>query len=223
MILDILIIRYVVKTGVHYGIDYAVYRTLPTLCHSEICALVINATNSIDSRDGPMGHNIDAMNDLSGVEGVEGVGAVNGENVRGSDVGNEQGKEVRMEEEGRREGEEEMEIEVVKEVEEEPLSCQQGWRHISTLTRVMPVSTHTHTHARTCTHTYTHTRIHTHTHILTPTHTYTQKHTHTRTYAFCFHNLILARNSSSVNCIDLTSSFYQIFIIFVFYHFVLFQ
>ena len=32
------------KTGVHYGLDYAVYRTLPTHCHSEICAMVVDAT-----------------------------------------------------------------------------------------------------------------------------------------------------------------------------------
>jgi tRNA-intron lyase len=35
---------FVVKTGVHYGLDYAVYRTLPTLCHSEMCAMVVDAT-----------------------------------------------------------------------------------------------------------------------------------------------------------------------------------
>ena len=32
------------KTGVHYGLDYAVYRTLPTHCHSEICAMAVDAT-----------------------------------------------------------------------------------------------------------------------------------------------------------------------------------
>ena len=36
--------RYVVKTGVHYGLDYAVYRTLPTHCHSEICAMAVDVT-----------------------------------------------------------------------------------------------------------------------------------------------------------------------------------
>jgi len=39
---------FVVKTGIHYGLDYAVYRTLPSLCHSELCAMVIDATNPFD-------------------------------------------------------------------------------------------------------------------------------------------------------------------------------
>jgi hypothetical protein len=34
---------YVVKTGIHFGLDYAIYRTLPTLCHSEMCAIVIDS------------------------------------------------------------------------------------------------------------------------------------------------------------------------------------
>lgn len=63
---------YVVKTGIHYGLDYAVYRTLPSMCHSEICAMVVDATVPFDVSDGV------------------------------------------------------------------PSKCQQGWRHISTLTRVMP-------------------------------------------------------------------------------------
>ena len=28
--------RFVVKTGVHYGLDYAVYRTLPTHCRFRV-------------------------------------------------------------------------------------------------------------------------------------------------------------------------------------------
>ena len=172
-----------VKTGVHYGIDYAVYRTLPTLCHSEVCALVINATNSIDTSEGFREKKFNDMNYLSGVEGVVGVGGVNGENVRGSNVGNEVGKERRIEEEAGREGEIQIEKEVEKEaeeeVEEEPLPCQQGWRHISTLTRVMPVSAHTHTRACTHTHTRTYTHVHTHTYI----------HTYIQSYAVCFDNL----------------------------------
>ena len=117
------------KTGVHYGIDYTVYRTLPTLCHSEICAMVINATNAIDPNAGFRGQNINEKNILNDmiVEGVDG----NSVEYRKEE------KEV--------EGEEEVENEV--EEDDEPLPCQQGWRHISTLTRVMPVSTHTHVHA----------------------------------------------------------------------------
>ena len=63
---------YVVKTGVHYGIDFAVYRTTPNRCHSEICAMVVDATEPLNIHD------------------------------------------------------------------DKPSNCQQGWRHISTLTRVMP-------------------------------------------------------------------------------------
>ena len=63
---------YVVKTGVHYGIDFAVYRTTPNRCHSEICAMVVDATSSLNIHD------------------------------------------------------------------DKPSKCQQGWRHVSTLTRVMP-------------------------------------------------------------------------------------
>jgi tRNA-intron lyase len=63
---------YVVKTGVHYGIDFAVYRTTPNRCHSEICAMVVDATTPLNIHD------------------------------------------------------------------DNPSTCQQGWRHISTLTRVMP-------------------------------------------------------------------------------------
>jgi tRNA-intron lyase len=63
---------YVVKTGVHYGIDFAVYRTTPNRCHSEICAMVVDATSPLNIHD------------------------------------------------------------------DKPSTCQQGWRHISTLTRVMP-------------------------------------------------------------------------------------
>ena len=67
---------YVVKTAVHFGFDYAVYRTIPMMSHSEICALVVDATKPLDITSSYK--------------------------------------------------------------ETEASSCQQGWRHISTLTRVMP-------------------------------------------------------------------------------------
>ncbi len=67
---------YVVKTAVHFGFDYAVYRTIPVMSHSEICALVVDATKPLDITSSYK--------------------------------------------------------------ETEASSCQQGWRHISTLTRVMP-------------------------------------------------------------------------------------
>jgi tRNA-intron lyase len=66
---------YIVKTGIHYGMDFAVYRTLPSMCHSEICAMIVDATQPFDVS-----------------EGLKGL----------------------------------------------PSTCQQSWRHISTLTRVMP-------------------------------------------------------------------------------------
>lgn len=37
---------FVVKTGLHYGVDFTVYRTLPTLCHSEMCVAVVNGTGT---------------------------------------------------------------------------------------------------------------------------------------------------------------------------------
>ena len=67
--------NFVVKTGIHYGLDYAVYRTLPSHCHSEFCVLLVDGTERVDVTEGP-------------------------ESVAGK--------------------------------------CQLGWRHVSTLTRVMP-------------------------------------------------------------------------------------
>ena len=83
------------KTGVHYGLDYAVYRTLPTHCHSEICAMVVDATKPLN---------------LSSI-------------VVDSSHAEENSEER---------------VEAIAE-DFEPSKCQQGWRHISTLTRVMPV------------------------------------------------------------------------------------
>jgi len=37
---------YIVKTGIHYGLDYSIYRTLPVYCHSEFCVLVADATQN---------------------------------------------------------------------------------------------------------------------------------------------------------------------------------
>jgi tRNA splicing endonuclease len=33
---------FVVKTGIHFGLDYSIYQTLPTLCHSEMCVIVVD-------------------------------------------------------------------------------------------------------------------------------------------------------------------------------------
>ncbi len=73
---------YVVRTGINFGVDYCIYHTLPSLCHSEMCVTVIDATK-------------DSANSL---------------NVCTDSVG------------------------VVK----EDLN-QLNWRHITTLTRVIPV------------------------------------------------------------------------------------
>eukprot|EP01032_Pedospumella_encystans_P014098 gene14098-16210_t len=35
---------YVVRTGINFGVDYCIYHTLPSLCHSEMCVTVIDAT-----------------------------------------------------------------------------------------------------------------------------------------------------------------------------------
>ena len=37
--------RFVVRSGMHFGVDFAVYRLLPTQCHSEICSLVVDSIN----------------------------------------------------------------------------------------------------------------------------------------------------------------------------------
>ena len=47
---------FVVKTGIHFGIDYTVYRTVPMLCHSEICATVVDATQSRTLKSIEEGH-----------------------------------------------------------------------------------------------------------------------------------------------------------------------
>ena len=42
----------VVKTGIHSGLDYSVYRTLPTRCHSEMCAMVVDALGPLSLEEG---------------------------------------------------------------------------------------------------------------------------------------------------------------------------
>jgi hypothetical protein len=41
----IIIIRFIIKTGIYFGVDYCLYRSLPSECHSEICILIIDATS----------------------------------------------------------------------------------------------------------------------------------------------------------------------------------
>ncbi len=73
---------FVVKPGLHYGVDFTVYRSTPTHCHSEICVSVV-----------------DGVADGQTCRGVVGEGAG------------------------------------VAQCPDEL-----SWRHVSTLTRVMPVS-----------------------------------------------------------------------------------
>jgi hypothetical protein len=35
--------RYVVKTGVNFGVDYCIYNALPSECHSEMCVTIVDA------------------------------------------------------------------------------------------------------------------------------------------------------------------------------------
>ena len=107
-----LIYRFVVKTGVHYGLDYAVYRTLPTHCHSEICAMVVDATKPLYLSD-DVDISDSANEDMSS-------GSTYTCNISGEEGGAEDRVEAEMD-------------------GFVPSKCQQGWRHISTLTRVMPV------------------------------------------------------------------------------------
>eukprot|EP01041_Mallomonas_annulata_P000067 gene67-78_t len=38
---------FIVKTGINFGMDFTVYRSLPSLCHSELCVLVLDATKPL--------------------------------------------------------------------------------------------------------------------------------------------------------------------------------
>jgi hypothetical protein len=42
--------RYVVKGGLNYGVDFTVYKTTPLWCHSEICAMVVDARHEEDEQ-----------------------------------------------------------------------------------------------------------------------------------------------------------------------------
>ena len=111
---------FVVKTGVHYGLDYAVYRTLPTLCHSEMCAMVIDATQPLD------------LSHLRFPERSNSSGSAFGTSSSSND--------------SNRNNNDMMDIETVEDNDDDMVvedeftrsTCQQGWRHLSTLTRVMP-------------------------------------------------------------------------------------
>ena len=77
--------KYCVKTGCNFGMDYAIYRSNPNRSHSELCAIVIDATALEDTGEG---RDCDVETDTD----------ADGDSSR----------------------------------------CQLGWRHVSTLTRVMP-------------------------------------------------------------------------------------
>ena len=93
----------------HYGLDYAVYRTLPTHCHSELCAMVIDATGDTTATLQPL-RSTESNSTESAPEDVSSV------------IVSPPGS-----------------AESASERESVPSKCQQGWRYISTLTRVMPV------------------------------------------------------------------------------------
>lgn len=38
--------KYIIKTGMNFGADYALYRGLPSECHSEMCIIVVDVTNN---------------------------------------------------------------------------------------------------------------------------------------------------------------------------------
>jgi tRNA splicing endonuclease len=42
--------RFVVRSGLNFGMDYGVYRLNPSKCHSEICVQVIDATGELPDR-----------------------------------------------------------------------------------------------------------------------------------------------------------------------------
>ena len=43
--------NFVVRTGINFGVDYTVYRTLPQQCHSEYCVLAVDNTQSLFRQD----------------------------------------------------------------------------------------------------------------------------------------------------------------------------
>ena len=101
----------VVRTGMNFGVDYAVYRDSPLRCHAELCVLVADAL-SLYPPDGAVG-----------VEGTEkseiGAGAGAGSSSSGSGTSGISRPAVSN---GLLHG--------------DALS----WRHLSTLTRLVPVS-----------------------------------------------------------------------------------
>ena len=44
--------KYIIKTGMNFGADYALYRGLPSECHSEICIIVVDTTNTHNCNQG---------------------------------------------------------------------------------------------------------------------------------------------------------------------------
>ena len=113
---------FVVKTGVHYGLDYAVYRTLPTLCHSEMCAMVIDATQPLD---------LSHLRFSGGSAAASSSGSASG--ISSNDANRNHHEMMDIEAVTVDENED-----IVEEDEFTRSTCQQGWRHLSTLTRVMP-------------------------------------------------------------------------------------
>ncbi len=45
---DCFLYSFIVKTGANFGVNYTIYRSIPSLCHSEMCALVVSDSNSMD-------------------------------------------------------------------------------------------------------------------------------------------------------------------------------
>ena len=119
---------FVVKTGVHYGLDYAVYRTLPTLCHSEMCAMVIDATQPLDlSHLRFSGGSSSSSSSSSGAAAGKSSHNTNNNTSNHHDMMDIESTENH-----------EINEDIVEEDEFTRSTCQQGWRHLSTLTRVMP-------------------------------------------------------------------------------------
>lgn len=40
--------KYVVKGGINFGVDFSVYRTVPSWCHSEMCVIVVDCVQEKD-------------------------------------------------------------------------------------------------------------------------------------------------------------------------------
>ena len=115
---------YVVKTGLNFGVDYCIYHGLPSEYHSEMCVTVVDATGGSVS---------------CGYSALGGICIAEAEQQQGVQVNNSCLNNNSTAVDGRDDndgGAAAANIINARSVPQEELL---SWRHISTLTRVVPV------------------------------------------------------------------------------------